>query len=121
MRYNPEHYFKTVSEISQNKMQNNKNIYTLPISFKYMQQEFSTLFKDQKDVSKYASYFVWFLIRDFVGDDIKKFNPNYIVFSYSGKINIIDDHFIRIMQEFAEASNRKVIFYPNFTTALCNC
>ena len=77
-----------------------------------------TFFKNGQDARKYASYFIWFLIRDFVGEDIKKFNPGYIVVSYSGRIQIIDEHFVRIMQELCLASSRKVLFYPNFTSEL---
>ena len=47
---------------------------------------------------KYASYFVWFIIRDFLYDDIRKFNPNMILISYSGKVNIRDEHFIKMTQ-----------------------
>ena len=56
------------------------------------------ILKTENDAKKYSSYFVWALLKDFVGEDIKKFNPNYIVVSYSGRINIIDSHFTEIFQ-----------------------
>ena len=56
------------------------------------------------------------MLKDFVGDDIKKFAPNVIVISYSGRIKIINDHFEDIIKELASISSRKCLLYPNFTS-----
>jgi len=40
--------------------------------------------------------------------------------SYSGRLNIEDNHFVELMQEFTKIANYKLLFYHNFTTAFVN-
>ena len=92
------------------------NIYILPVIFQYLFKEM--VIKGEGDARNNSSYFVWALLRDFLGDDIKKFNPTYVVVSYSGRINLLDAHFTLLLQELCLASNRRVLFFPNFTAEL---
>ena len=41
-----------------------------------------------------------------------------ILISYSGKVNIRDEHFIKMTQQLATISRRRMLFYPNFSTQL---
>ena len=85
-----------------------------------MRKEFSNLFQDKSSIEKYESYFLRFAFSNFFGDDLKKFTPNVVILSYSGRISVEEKHFINIIQELASVSERKCIFFPNFTTLLAN-
>ena len=115
MQFNPEDYFERVRKAFKKQEKGDENIYILPLKFKYLMQQ---LQKKDEDAHKSASYFIWFLLKDFVGDNINKFNPHYIVVSYSGRINILDEHFTRIIQGLCSSCSRKVLFFPNFSTEL---
>lgn len=70
------------------------------------------------DANTYASYFIYFLMKDFIIEDIKKFNPDIIIVSYNGELVIKDEHFVKIMQELAGVCKRKLMLFPNFTTRM---
>ena len=59
-------------------------------------------------------------MRDFLINQIREFNPSYVMISYSGRVKIEDGHFVEMIQELTKVANYKLIFYPNLTTAFCS-
>lgn len=48
---------------------------------------------------------------------MKNFRPHSLFLSYTGRINIENEHFIEMMQELVKICP-KVILFPNYTNAL---
>lgn len=59
-------------------------------------------------------------MKDFIVNQIREFNPSYVMISYSGRITIDDGHFVELMQELTKVANYKLLFFPNLTTAFCS-
>ncbi len=58
-------------------------------------------------------------MRDFIINQIREFNPSYIMISYSGRLTIEDNHFVEMVQELTKVGNYKLVMYPNMTTGFC--
>jgi hypothetical protein len=68
-------------------------------------------------MESHESHLIRFLIKDFVLNQIREFNPTMIIVSYSGRLQILDSHFVEIMQELTKIANYKLIFFPNLTNS----
>lgn len=53
----------------------------------------------------------------FLYDSFRKFNPTHIVVSYSGqgRLAILDEHWVGLLQELAGIGRRRVMMVGNFT------
>lgn len=54
----------------------------------------------------------------FVLHEIKKFNPDFIMISYSGKLIINDAHFINLIQELTCIGNHRLLYFPNLASKI---
>lgn len=59
-------------------------------------------------------------MKDFLVNQIREFNPSYVMISYSGRVGIEDAHFVELIQEITKVANYKLLFFPNLTTAFCH-
>lgn len=57
------------------------------------------------------------MIKDFLLNQIREFNPTLIMLSYSGRLHIEDHHFVEILQELTKIANYKLLLFPNLTSA----
>lgn len=71
----------------------------------------------REDIESHESHFIRFVIKDFLLNQIREFNPTIILISYSGRLQLLDAHFVELMQEFTKIANYKLLFYPNLTTS----
>ncbi len=55
-------------------------------------------------------------MRDQLYNAMRNYKPSIIIISYSGKLNIHNDHYLEIMQELIKIQP-KIIFFPNLTSA----
>lgn len=58
------------------------------------------------------------MIKDFLLNQIREFNPTLVMLSYSGRLHIDDHHFVEILQELTKIANYKLLMFPNLTASL---
>ena len=122
LTFNPEEYHTTMEKLYEHKNDKNTedfntNIYPFPIRLSILAEKFKDIISTKEDIENHESYFVRFVIKDFLLNQIREFNPSFILISYSGRIHIEDHHFVEIMQELTKIANYKLLFYPNLTSS----
>ncbi len=122
LSFNPEEYHTIIEKLYEHKNSKdtddfNQNIYVFPIRMSILYEKFKEILENKEDIENHESYFVRFIIRDFVLNQIREFNPTLIMISYSGRIHIEDHHFVELIQELTKIANYKLVLFPNFTAA----
>lgn len=55
-------------------------------------------------------------MRDQIYNAMRNYKPSIILLSYSGKLNLTNEHFLEIMQQLIKVQP-KIVFFPNLTSA----
>ena len=120
---NPEEYHCFVEGLYDHKNDKsqedfNQNLYIFPIRMALLQEKFPEVMEAREDIENHESYFVRFIIKDFLLNQIREFNPTEVMISYSGRIHLEDSHWVELVQELTKIANYKLLLFPNFTSAM---
>ena len=121
LKNNFERYYETIEEelyqLSKGYEDINRNMFVFPLRLPSMKSHFSDLEEENEknniDVSE--SHLIYQIFWYFLINQIRQFNPTFILVSYSGRLHIEDSHFVEIMQELTKLSQYKTIYFPNLT------
>lgn len=61
---------------------------------------------------------ILFLFEQTIFSEIRDFVPNAIIVSYSGQLNIQEDHFNEIIRNLTIIADHRVMLFPNMTGAM---
>jgi hypothetical protein len=122
LNFNPEDYHCCTERLYDTKNDKtgedfNQNIYVFPLRMAMLREKFPEVMESREDIENHESYFIRFIIKDFLLNQIREFNPTLIMISYSGRLHIDDHHFVELLQEFTKIANYKLLFFPNLTSA----
>jgi hypothetical protein len=118
---NPEHYHQSIDAMYGTGKEEgpgdlNRNVFVFPVRMANLRSEKEPA-EPYRDIEPYESHFIRFMLRDHLFSEMHRFRPTQIVVSYSGRLNIENDHWLELIQELSKICNR-VLFFPNFTIAL---
>lgn len=61
---------------------------------------------------------IYFLFQTVIFEEIRSFNPNFIMVSYNGYLNINEDHWNEIVKNLTIIADHKICMYVDFIDRL---